>query len=1006
MVYEAKIDPSLADLFRNSDKEPFPAMTHELPPEKSLKARLLEQEDERISNVLAHEKRFSTEPVVIDDVFMSRLCVDSQPGCSRIPDIDIANVFRDDLESCTLSSSEDEEEEEEPIGQISTFEMLHAPRKPIVWSEQELSDFDMKSRLLDMRMDHWDLARIANVPKRIAKGETVNLRMPRYSAEVVKQRIAKGVTDIFGHFSLVPHTLTKSHKPVAERKQILIERYHDLMNDFDYATRPGSVESKKYANLTKRLNLCNDFLSAPKLPHRLFPRLIIRSIRPPETPKEPVKRKMRESESDDSVIIIPRKIEKEKPRPTTENVVLKKVEMEKKRPRSPELVPKKIVMEKERPSSPDSEAEEREHNLRIEKERHQKELEFRREALRKREQEREEHKKRAQEELRRQMTAALEESTRRQAEMNRQIEDEARKRDELQRIAEEKKRKQLLEDQCRAKQEKEKRDAEELEQMRLNIARLAGTKDVENALKSPSLVEIVPPSDARAFEMIKWNAVKCKIPENWEKRKDKFYRVFEWPSDAAQRDIERDEVVSIPRSKPIVIPQEDTYITRNRIPLKLPPKVKQAVPALVVRNSNNATRTVVAATVNENGIQWPAETINIDEVVREIRGLMAPTRRNFAISLSPKTDEIDYQAINLNRLKSGIVYPFYFSDGLYWPLVFLKSSKNGKPEAQRHVEALTSCKSFSGKYASRYLLTTTKEEDSATKKFEDAYADSDGDWADYSTKPGRFSNRAGFKPHYDTSNDSFEVQKQRAVDSLNSQYEKERNELDAFGRYTDEYRKRKDRAQYQNHIKTHLRELVRDARLDAFSFKEEFKDFEGGFEDYPGTRVEPYENDWYSHGYTLYSHTRDAAYADYMHDVCKPYEDMLPPTEYHEIFNEWCFTPMLASLHYQLKKNAFDVLSPQDVKDMEARHRKYIGLVQKERKFSLEQALDVCKLTDYDKRQWTILHDQLVTHFKDFPSISGLVYDRNTNLLANVNRNLKHLFSTIYRDDSPPDDQF
>lgn len=92
-----------------------------------------------------------------------------------------SNIFRDDLESCTLSSSEDEEEEEEPIGQISTFEMLHAPRKPIVWSEQELSDFDMKSRLLDMRMDHWDLARIANVPKRIAKGETVNLRMPRYS---------------------------------------------------------------------------------------------------------------------------------------------------------------------------------------------------------------------------------------------------------------------------------------------------------------------------------------------------------------------------------------------------------------------------------------------------------------------------------------------------------------------------------------------------------------------------------------------------------------------------------------------------------------------------------------------------------------------------------------------------------------------------------------------------------------------------------------------------------
>lgn len=73
-----------------------------------------------------------------------------------------------------------------------------------------------------------------------------------------------------------------------------------------------------------------------------------------------------------------------------------------------------------------------------------------------------------------------------------------------------------------------------------------------------------------------------------------------------------------------------------------------------------------------------------------------------------------------------------------------------------------------------------------------------------------------------------------------------------------------------------------------------------------------------------------------------------------------------------MKKNAFDVLSPQDVKDMEARHRKYIGLVQKERKFSLEQALDVCKLTDYDKRQWTILHDQLVTHFKDFRTFFSL----------------------------------
>lgn len=269
--------------------------------------------------------------------------------------------------------------------------------------------------------------------------------------------------------------------------------------------------------------------------------------------------------------------------------------------------------------------------------------------------------------------------------------------------------------------------------------------------------------------------------------------------------------------------------------------------------------------------------------------------------------EIDYQKINLHELKSALVYPFHQSDGMYWP-VFFGLPTTGQNPIREHVEAYTKCNSYSGKYASYLLLTTTSAEDEdQEKKFDESYHDSDGDWAEYSKKPGRFANRIGFKAKNGCTED-FEVQKARAVNKYKEDFELEIRRMNELETYRRQFDQDGNRERYGNdntlvtlfidhfsdeHMKTHLGELVRDARIDIYSARE---DWSG----HPGTRDCPLDPRWHNHGYNLFVKTRDDTFADYMYDVTKNYEYLLPPITEKEEFDEWCLTPMLASLYYQV----------------------------------------------------------------------------------------------------------
>ena len=62
-----------------------------LPPQKSLKERLLEQEQERIEEIKAYEKRFSGKSHIPDDVFMA---LDRTFGGYETVNVEHSNIFK------------------------------------------------------------------------------------------------------------------------------------------------------------------------------------------------------------------------------------------------------------------------------------------------------------------------------------------------------------------------------------------------------------------------------------------------------------------------------------------------------------------------------------------------------------------------------------------------------------------------------------------------------------------------------------------------------------------------------------------------------------------------------------------------------------------------------------------------------------------------------------------------------------------------------------------------
>lgn len=976
MVYQPSLNPKLQKLFDSLDEIDFPPLELDLPPQKSLKERLLEQEQQRIEEIKAHETRFSAQSHVPDDIFMRRS--DPEFGFHETSTVQFTSTFSEDMKSYEKMDNS----EPFPMFAKPNFECLHEKRTPVLWHEEVFDRFEDSSCLLAQIMDEHDVPRAPNAMRRIAKGESVKLQIRRYSAEEVKQRLLNGVEDLFGHFSLVPHTLQKSSKTQHERKQLLFKKYKDLMFNFDYSKRAGFDDKAELSKIKKSIKELKEFLKNPKArkpPARstlvTLKRHLVNEVQN-KMEKETEKRKS--VEISDSETILPKNNTEQR-----SSIVIENEEQEQSTSRSDVVIPRKISRE---PRSSLEIIREISNSIDPITEKLIKEREIRREAVQKREQEAMDNKKR-EEEL--QLKRIAEQNQKRIEEMNRIKEVQARDQEEnMRRLEAEQKRKAIeIERQRKIEEEvRQKAEAEELERIKRNINEQQDQlalqeKEKEKEAKSPEDSGSPGTSSSTPVFFDGWMRIACRMPEDWADRRDAFLTHFNWPVDDAQRDIEIEEAQRRTEGKEVNIPWENHSTTRV-VPLVMPPRRPPSNP--VVLGPPVVVDPIIA----------------IEDIVHEIKLLTAPTRRNLAHAISLNTHEVDYQEVYLNKLTDKFIYPFFLSDGLYWPLLYvLEVTEAEVTEIVDHCQALVVCNSFSGKYASRHLLTSTLQEDEYPKKFDQIYNDCDGEWMEYSQKPGRFRDRMGFKAHYSKSNESYEQQRQHARTRLDDEFANEKREQTEFCKYMADYEsgKEKNKSEYKNKVTTHLRLLVQDARLDKYSIREILQD--EGIVDHPGTRDTPLEHWWHTHGYKIFLNRRDHEYGTLMHNICDPYERLLLPKGHNgavDQFNEWCFTPMLASLHYQSKYMPFDVFSTRDTRHLIDRYSKYNSLIS-DRKFSLEHAMEVCRLTPIDKQQWTILNDQLASHFRDFPAIFQIMYDPDGDMLKKVDRRVEYLLNTVYR---------
>lgn len=959
-----KASEEIKNSFENADKDEIPEIP-ELPAEKPREQRLLDQDLELKERNNAQNKQVSVVSCIPVDIFLARVV--EEIGEYQSSSSVMETAFKEDMDSCKIvASSYDPMQIDLPQ---TAFDRLYSPRKLIYRTRESRQSFERNSNILERFMDQNDIARLPNAMKRIKKGESVNLRLPRYSAEQIKRRKQNGKdTDLFRHLSLLPYSLTKSNKSSYERKMAVLINYQEMMQDFNYSNRPGSKEREKLNDIQKKMSELEIFINTPR------PAPVARSVSVPApkvkrtfVPNEVLKRKAVSSDSDPA---IPRKIERALPSTSSksyenrENVSARRLSEESSS--NEDIVPRppKVIRNVD-PSA------ERERLLR----------EKRKEETIRREAEYMENQARAKEEWARQQAAARAEIERRNKEMERirteqaeklRRQEEERKQEAIRR-AEEYRKAQEREAELKRIQDEERHKiqvAEEFERLRRRMEEAAQEKG-----KTPQITV--------------WRFLPVRKPSNWSKRKEKFFNHYNWPTDPAQREVER-QTSPMASGTLIQIPHANNANTKVT-PLTLPKF------SLALKSSTSLASGTFKKPCSSVAVYRPADQNLLEKLVQEIKKLTGPSRRNLSSYISLTHREVNYQDIEIRKMRSSFMYPFYVSDGVYWPLLFTLE----EPNVQCHVRSLTVCNSFSGKYASRYLLTTPLQEDSASKKFDAKYHNCSGDWAQYSQKPGRFSKRVGYKAHYSKSKDSFDVQKQRARDKLNSDYANERREQDEFGRYLDEFKQRgHDRRrnnEYKSHITTHLRQLVKDARLDIYSMRESDQDVNYDNFSHPGTRDCLVPLKWHMHGYRFYVRTRDRLYAQFMYKACARYEDLLRPRYSPNVdqFNEWCFTPMLCSLHYQSKYDPYDVFSTKETRELRDRYKRYHGLL-RERKFSFKEAMKVCQLTVLDKKQFTILHDQLVSHFRDFPTISQLMYNKKGDMINKVHQAIELLMNGKY----------
>ncbi|UMM22368.1 hypothetical protein L5515_003617 [Caenorhabditis briggsae] len=984
-------EDSLDDLFNDSETISLSPI-QSLPLEKPTSSR---QERHRIQEITHLDEDVPVVSSLPTGTFMCR--DDARFGDYESDKEEKDRIFREDLDSYTsFDSSRSFEPADIPL---TPFERLYEPREACYWDAQVFADFESESRELERFMDQHDLARASNASRRITKAENVKAVLPRFSAAEIKNRMEnRDIKDLFGYFAMLPHPFSKSIKSRDERKIDLMGKYSEYFNYFNYANRPGSHAMAKHMAIQNKLVELQAFLDDPEGRPPPAPEINVpvRRIGPSKRPKpvilidESSQRRRVVIPDDDLVISV--NIQEQQPC-TSEAIFEKRVVADEGDVRIPKKVRKEQRSSDDQPPGVTRKVV---RNIDPSCEREILLRQQRKEAAMKREAEHFENQKRVNEEHERQAAAERAEYQRRREEKDRmraeRIREQEQHEEELrqERIKKAEAHKKATEaaEAMRKKREEEKKQREVDEEFEKLKQRLdIEAREQEDRMAAEKKLPVPEPIDTTSFQCL-----RVKMPNDWSKRKDAYYNRYEWPSDAGQREIER---MSIPRGTDqgfIDIPWQD-YPGTRLIPLFIPPSYARRSAS----SSNLSSARSPALPVTP--VYIPGDTQLLDKLVSEIKELMGPARKNIANHISLTAEEVDYQKIPLHKLRSCFVYPFFLSEGLYWPLFFMLDDTS----TATHVEALTVCNTFSGRHASKYLLTTTAQEDSAAKKFDSTYHDCAGPWHEYSQKPGRFSQRIGYKAHLRSSTLSFEEERDRARKKLKNDFANERREEDELEHMMDDFRRRKDdnRNELRKHFTLHLRQLVKDARLDVFSLKETFSDYDRNVVNHPGTRTTPIEYWWHIHGYRLFLKTRDEEYGTFMHRACADYEKLLErkgstgATAYK--FSEWAFTPMLASLHYQSKYAPYDVFSSKDMKVLADRYKQYNGML-KEKKFHFDKLFEICKLTDLDKKQWTILNDQLVSHFRQFPAIFTLIFNTNGALIHRVDYVVDNIMNTDFKD--------
>ncbi|CAI5448225.1 unnamed protein product [Caenorhabditis angaria] len=318
---------------------------------------------------------------------------------------------------------------------------------------------------------------------------------------------------------------------------------------------------------------------------------------------------------------------------------------------------------------------------------------------------------------------------------------------------------------------------------------------------------------------------------------------------------------------------------------------------------------------------------------------------------------------SIEELEKKYEWPFEKSKGVYWP-VTVPSIDQKKRKAyieRKHMEQLMKNHSCSGSYLADFLLVNEDSSKTAAEQFLQNYAvsgsktwndrrDRSGrsEWKRYDElEGGRFAHRKSYKTN------STNQTKQMAYATYDENRERERNQTREY------WEMRGDELQRKDTEIGFMKDCVRSHRIDCYSPQS------------GSTRLENYPRNykWTVDLNQLQPHYRDEQLQKTLSYLNKAYDEFLKIR--HIDWRKWYGMPMHASLYFQWNLSNLSVSQYEAV--WEVRKQRVEKLLSKRLSLNMQELRKLCKLTEADKKVWTILYENLSAHFNDFPMLSQIL---------------------------------